>query len=173
MDLYNIATALSTLLGTSKTIASVLHEFISNVHNAPLSAQSALFAVKSMEFALSSTQRLLSNLLVLRPDRKALVELDHLVITVTQSIITFRKLESLVCPEFVLKSSKTTAWERLQWARKEEAIGRLVQELERHKSSLSYMLNILQWQVSSMTIRKRCPLTNLLQRLARRSTQIS
>jgi hypothetical protein len=145
MDPYSISTALVSLLGSTKKIASVLHEFISNVHNAPLSAQSALFAVKAMEYALISTQRLLSNLLVLRPDRKAMVELDHLVIIVTQSVITFKKLESLVCPQFVPKSSKTTAWERLQWAWKEEVIARLVHELEGHKSSLSYMLNILQW----------------------------
>jgi hypothetical protein len=145
MDPFSISTAVGTLLGLTETLALVLHDFISNVHDAPHSAQEALFAVKEMGFVLSSAQRLLSDLVALRSTRKAMVELDHLVITITQSVITFKELESLICVEADAKSSLVTIRSRLKWAWKEEAVSRAVLRLQGHKSSLSLMLNILQW----------------------------
>jgi hypothetical protein len=145
MDPFSISTAVGSLLGLSETLALVLHDFITNVQDAPHSAQEALFAVKEMGFALSSAERLLSDLFALQSGRKAMVELEHLVVTITQSVITFKELESLICPEADAKSSLITIRSRLKWAWKEEAVSRAVLRLQGHKSSLSLLLNILQW----------------------------
>jgi hypothetical protein len=145
MDPISISTAVANLLGLIEKISSILHEVISNVKHARRSAQSALLAVKDMGVALSSIQRLLSNLSALRPRRKSMIELEHLVITVTQAVINLQYLESLLVSHFDSNGFKNTAWERIQWARKEDSIQRAVHRLEGHKSSLSLMLNILQW----------------------------
>jgi hypothetical protein len=145
MDLPNISTTIDSLLPWTERLSSVLHKFLSNVKHAPRSVQLALDALKDMGVALSSIQRLFSNLLVLRPRRKAMVELEHLAIIITQAVKTFSDLDSLLAPAFCSMPPIATAWERLQWAWKEDSVSRVLQQLERHKSSLSLMLSIIQW----------------------------
>jgi hypothetical protein len=145
MDLLSISTAIDSLLAWTEKLSSALHKFLSNIKHAPQSMQLALCTLKDMGVALSSIQRLFSNLLVLRPRRKEMVELEHLAITITQAVKTFSDLDSLLAPAFCSTSSIATAWERLQWAWKEDSVSRVLQQLDRHKSSLSLMLSIIQW----------------------------
>jgi hypothetical protein len=57
--------------------------------------------------------------------RKAIVELDHLVITITQVIITFKELKPPFCP-FDNKSKQFSNWKRLRWALEEVDVSRAV-----------------------------------------------
>jgi hypothetical protein len=192
MDPLSISASIAGLLAVTGTIISTLEGFTSNVKNAPQSALSALFAVKDMKLALASVEKLLSSLSSLERTRKEMIQIDHLVIAITQSVVTLVELESLVRPPGlnVAKSGKQSiqkhkiseprlistscavdavdlppsaslhnnlnevndlwplrlsAWERLKWVWKEADVSRTIKRLEGHKSSISLILNILQW----------------------------
>jgi hypothetical protein len=109
-----------------------------------------LFAVKEMDFALQSTRRLLSSLELLQPKRRELMKIDHLRITLTQAVTTFVQLQTLVCP-FDSEADVTPPISlRVKWINKEEEVSGIVQRLEGHKSSISLLLNILQWYVVAL-----------------------
>jgi hypothetical protein len=144
MDPLSIAASITGLLAVTSKLRHFLHHFILNVRDAPDLSKSAFSAVKEMNFALSFAQRLLSNLTSLQRDRKAMIEVEYLVIILTQSVITITELEKLVCPTS-FQRDKRQAWERLKWVWKEESVSRAVLRLEGHKSSMSLLLNILQW----------------------------
>ena len=192
MDPLSISTSIAGVIGIAGTIISTLESFTSKIKNAPQSARFALFTLKEMKLALVSTEKLLSSLGSLQQTRKELIQLDHLVIAVTQSVATLVELQSLVCPTGISTAKlerqstqksylsephliSTTSligaadilpadslrsdleegndsllaglsfWDRLKWVWKDADILRAIRRLEGHKSSISLMLNILQW----------------------------
>jgi hypothetical protein len=145
MDPLSISASVAGLLAISGQIISVLVKLGRNIDDAPESIQAALFSVKEMDFALQSARKLLSSLQKLQPARRAMVEISHLVITITQSATSFARLQALVCPFDYDVNSAASAWLRLKWVTKEDEISNAVRGLESHKSSLSLLLNILQW----------------------------
>jgi hypothetical protein len=145
MDPLSISASVAGLLAISGKIISVLVKVVQHIDDAPESAQAALFAVKEMDFALQSIRMLLSTLESLRPARRAMVEIDHLRVTVTQTVTTFTKLQALICPYDFDVNSAASAWIRIRWVAKEDEISGVIQRLEGHRSSISLLLNILQW----------------------------
>jgi hypothetical protein len=62
-------------------------------------------------------------------------------------VLTFSELETVVTPLVVSKGQKYPLRTRLKWTRVEQNCERMVAKLQRHKSSVSLMLNVLQWYV--------------------------
>jgi hypothetical protein len=161
MDPLSITASIAGLLGISGKIYSILSEFVSNVKDAPRSVQTAMFAVEEMRLALISVEKLILDVPSVPRKRKALVEVDHLVITLTESVITFSDLEALVSPFVTDSVIDTSAWKRLKWAWKEEKVSLSIQRLESHKSSIIMMLSILQWQVYHVPIGSSSAFANI------------
>jgi hypothetical protein len=77
---------------------SALSGFVSSAVDAPQSTRDALSAVRDMRLALEMVQELISTISTLPSNRKIMVRLDHIVMTISNSALTMSELESLVCP---------------------------------------------------------------------------
>jgi len=73
-----------------------------------------------------------------------MIRLDQLLATLSEAVLTFSELEALV--ESIAKDrGRLLIMSRLTSLWKEEDVTSIMLRLERHKSSLSLMLNIAQW----------------------------
>jgi len=145
MDPLSISASVAGLLALSGSIYSILARFTSSINDAPRSAHSAMVAVEGMRIALSSVEELIRTINAVPQRRKVLIQLDHLIITLTQSMITFSELEAQVSPFIADSAAEPSTWDRLKFAWQEERILISIQRLESHKSSIMLMLSILQW----------------------------
>ncbi|RSL42666.1 hypothetical protein CEP54_015397 [Fusarium duplospermum] len=136
-DPLSIAASVVGLVAAAGKVYGVLSNFVSTAADAPSSAASVLVTVEQMKMTLSSVQSLIDSIESLDPSRKALIQLDHLSIIITHSVLTISELESLVCPKDGLMN-------RLRWAWSEKKVMGLLPRLESQKSSLSLMVAVLQ-----------------------------
>ncbi|RMJ17165.1 hypothetical protein CDV36_003151 [Fusarium kuroshium] len=136
-DPLSIAASVVGLVAAAGKVYGVLSNFVSTAADAPSSAASVLMTVDQMKMTLSSVQSLIDSIESLDPSRKALIQLDHLSIVITHSVLTISELESLVCP-------KDGLMHRLRWAWSEKKVMGLLPRLESQKSSLSLMVAVLQ-----------------------------
>jgi hypothetical protein len=145
MDPLSVIASVVGLLTAAKTVTSILSTIKSSISDTPHLIDSILSEVKEVEISLSAVHRFLLDIRKAPTQRRAMIQLDHLVATLTESVLTFSELEALVKP--FATGPKTSILERIKWAWKEDAVSGIVQRLERHKSSFSLMLNIAQWYV--------------------------
>jgi hypothetical protein len=74
-----------------------------------------------------------------------MIQVDQLVATLTEAVLTFSELGALLAP---LGEGSEISWrESVKLAWKEDKISRIMLRLDRHKSSLWLMLNIVRWYV--------------------------
>jgi len=102
-----------------------------------------LSEVKAVEISLSAIQKFLLGLSSAPRQRITMIQVDQLLATLTEAVLTFSELEALVKP--LATDSESSMIERIRWRWKEDDLSRIMIRLERHKSSLSLMLNIVQW----------------------------
>jgi hypothetical protein len=77
----------------------------------------------------------------------SLIELEPVLITLTESILTFTELRR------VLDSlpHALTSWAlRYEWIRNQESIQKLIDRVQQQKGSLSLVLNVMQWSVDEV-----------------------
>ncbi|KAM5349715.1 hypothetical protein ACJ41O_006220 [Fusarium nematophilum] len=136
-DPLSIAASVVGLLAAAGKVYGVLSNFVISTADAPSSAASALEAVEHMRLTLVSVQSLIESLDSLAPSRKALIQLDHLSIVITHSVLTISELESIVC-------LKDGLMNRLRWVWNEKKVLGLLPRMESQKSSLALMVAVLQ-----------------------------
>ena len=136
----SIAISLIGLLMTCSKISFALAEFISNVKDAPKSARAVLSTIEETKLALEAAQGLFDRLSAVPENRKILIQLDHIAITLSSCILTHSELESLVC-----SNSFKGAKQKLKWPLMEKKVLRLLPRLESQKASLALMVTVLQW----------------------------
>ncbi|KAI1371070.1 hypothetical protein F4677DRAFT_436692 [Hypoxylon crocopeplum] len=114
-DPLSITLAVAGLLQLSAKVYKILSTFITNVKNAPQSAFDLLLNVFEMRLALTSVSELVDSFIKVPLKRRAMVQLDHLIICITQSVLTFSNLDEFVStwPERI----QTSVWDRLRFAR--------------------------------------------------------
>ncbi|KAJ4211252.1 hypothetical protein NW759_012732 [Fusarium solani] len=154
-DPLSIAASVVGLVAAAGKVYGVLSNFVSTAADAPSSAASVLETVEQMKLTLSSVQSLIDSIESLDPSRKALIQLDHLSIVITHSVLTISELESIVCP-------KDGLMHRLRWAWSEKRVMGLLPRLESQKSSLSLMVAVLQ---SKSELEARTSHTTLLSKV--------
>ena len=143
MDPLSILASVVGLVNAAGKISSILAITLSNVHESPQLMQDVLSEVNDVKIFLSALQRFLFGISSAPRRRVALITLHQLIATLTEAVFTFSELEDLLAP--FAASCEISIIERARWAMKEETISRIIQRLQRHKSSLSLMLNIVQW----------------------------
>jgi hypothetical protein len=77
--------------------------------------------------------------------RAALIQIEDCIVILTQTFVVFSELETLLPP--LLDNS---GWfggirRRINWSRQGRGVNRLVNQLQRHKTSLSLLLQVIQW----------------------------
>ncbi|KAI9172652.1 hypothetical protein HJFPF1_02161 [Paramyrothecium foliicola] len=135
-DPLSIAASIAGLLAAAGKIYDVLSLFISRTVTASTSVMSTLEIVGEMRLTLSAVQGIIESHESLSSSRKDLIQLDHLTMVITHSVVTISELEDLVCSENGLKR-------RLRWAWNEKKVLGLLPRLESQKSSLALMVAIL------------------------------
>jgi hypothetical protein len=145
MDPLSVMASVVGLMTAASNVSSVLLAVKSSMKDAPQMVNHVLSEVKEVEISLSAIQKFLMGITSAPRRRIALIQLDQLIATLTEAVLTFSELEAMVTP-LVSKSNAPTL-ERLRWALKEDKVSSIMQRLQRHKSSLSLMLNIVQWLV--------------------------
>lgn len=140
MDPLSVAASVVGLLGATAKIYGLL-EGIASVKNSPTTIRDAQIEVRHVEIALRSLQRYLWRLELASAHRKELIFIDEVIVCLADSMMALSDFESL------LEMLKTFARVRISisWFKYSKQVEEQVVKLQRQKTSLSMMLNILQW----------------------------
>jgi hypothetical protein len=149
-DPLSIAASVVGLLAVSSKVIFGLTTFASAIKHTPKSLQRVVAEVGAVNCILGEVQKLIAwQSDGERPNnqRLDLIQLDHLVTTLTGCVLVFSELEKHIDDLVGADSGSKPRiiWERISWTRKEDEIGKLMDDLHRHKTSLSLMLTIIQW----------------------------
>jgi len=139
-----IAASMAGLLSVAVKVGTVITSFISSVDDVPESARTALTAVEGMRLTLTSVKQMTDNQFQVPPGRKEMIHVRHLVVILREVILAFSDLEAIIVPLGGFGEG-ISVWDTMKWLLEEKNISRAVQRLVSHKTSLSLMLNILQW----------------------------
>jgi len=82
-----------------------------------------------------------------REDRKSMIYVDHLVAVLTGCVCAFNDLENVLGSLSV--PSGIDLWSRAKWSFYDKDLGRILNNLQRHKSSLNTMMTIMTWFVTA------------------------
>jgi hypothetical protein len=148
MDPLSVTASIVGILAAAGKISELLHIVLSSAKEAPKIVTALVSEIEDVRSAFSSLQDLLANLSSAPPRRTALIQVDRLIVTLTETVLTFSELETIVIPLAVPKGQKFPLRTRLKWTRVEGDCARMVEKLQRHKASVSLMLNVLQWCVT-------------------------
>ncbi|KAI1077467.1 P-loop containing nucleoside triphosphate hydrolase protein [Whalleya microplaca] len=141
-DPLSIAASVAGLLTLSSSIHKVISTYIARTVNISQSVFALLLNVSEMRLALTSVSNLVDSFVTLPPRRLSMVQLDHLVICITGSVLAFDDLQKFMgtWPEDAL----SFGWRRWRWARQEGKMLTLTDRIQQCKTSISLVLNILQ-----------------------------
>jgi hypothetical protein len=145
MDPLSILASVVGLLTAAGKVSSILTTISSNIKEAPQHVDDMLSEVNDLKISLSALHKFLLGIALAPRRRMALIQLDQLIATLTESVLTFSELEALLTP--FAASSEISITKCAKWAWKEETVSRIMQRLQRHKLSLCLMLNIVQWYI--------------------------
>lgn len=145
MDPLSVTASIVGILAAAGKVGELLHGAISTAKDAPRVLVSLACEVQEVRAALFSLQTLLADLSSTQSHRAALIQIDQLIVTLTDSVLTFSELETAIAPFVTLQGAKVPFRARLKWLWAEDSCSKIVDRLQRHKSTISLMLNILQW----------------------------
>tara|TARA_R110002033_G_scaffold161672_1_gene198313 strand:- start:20 stop:454 length:435 start_codon:yes stop_codon:yes gene_type:complete len=141
-DPLSVLASVVGILAAATKIASALSGIKSSLADAPRSIDHALSQVNGTKIALSAIEKLLQDTGGTLTGQVGMIQVDDLVVTMTEAVLTFDELETLVAP--FLGISTVAIRERMKWAWKDDQIESLLVRLDRHKSTLLLMLSIAQ-----------------------------
>ncbi|KAH8716779.1 hypothetical protein GQ44DRAFT_560180, partial [Phaeosphaeriaceae sp. PMI808] len=144
MDPLSVTASIVGILAAAGKIGELLNGTISTAKDAPQVLTTLACEVREVQAVLPSLQILLINLSSAQPHRAAMIQLDQLIVTLTEAALTMSDLEKGIAPFIVPPGSKVPVRVRLRWTRAEGNCTKIVERLQRHKASMSLMLNILQ-----------------------------
>jgi hypothetical protein len=140
MDPLSVTASIAGLLMAAGKICSLL-VVVSSVRNAPSAIRDARLEVKHAEIALRSLQQYLECLDLINQERKALIQIDELRVTLTDAMLAFSDFEALLQTLSNLAKGRAA----ISWPRYSKQIDDHVARIQRYKASLTLMLNVFQW----------------------------
>ncbi|KAI1854721.1 hypothetical protein JX266_000839 [Neoarthrinium moseri] len=158
MDPLSLSASIAGLLGAAAQVIKLLG-YISSVKNAPTAVQEAETEVKHIEIALRGIQEYLTSMDPLYQRRAGFIRLDDLIATLSDAMIVFDEFYGLL--QQLARSA--TVMVRIIWFRYSKQIEERISKIQRHKSSLSLMLNILQCESDREASRSQGELQAMVQ----------
>lgn len=146
MDPLSVTASIVGLLTAAGKIHGLL-ETLSSVRNAPTTIRDAQRETRHTEIALRALQRFLQRLDPTNP-RLELIQVDELRIVLADAMLVFSSFESML--QLLARLARVRA--AISWAKYSKQIDEHTGKLERYKSSLSFMLSILQWYAKVVVI---------------------
>ena len=139
-DPLSISAGVIGILTAAAQISTLLINFTRTSKDAPQIAHAVLMEVDDISSTLSHLQSFLFGNEYSDSSRTQLLQVDQVVTIMSGCVLTFSELERLLDG---LKAEGMGILDRAHWARKEKAIGNLVQRLQNHKASLSLVLQVM------------------------------
>ena len=136
----SIATGVVGLIQASYALTKLLANLIGSVKDAPAKAAIAITEISEMSAILEQIQSFFIRFETADKSRTALIQVDRLVNVVSGCVATFSEFEAALDK---ITASSMTLVDRVKWVWDEEKVDDLVARLQRHKSSLSLLVNIL------------------------------
>ncbi|CAG8956678.1 hypothetical protein HYFRA_00012222 [Hymenoscyphus fraxineus] len=171
MDPISVTASVVGLLSGAAKIAGVLHKVKSSIVDAPKSLGILLSQINDLSTCLAAVDQFLTGIHSAPTNRFGMIQVDQLVATLTEAVLTFSELELLVTP--LGNPSEISIIKRMKWAWKEEIISSIMTRLHRHKFSFSLMLNIIQCTTNLEAQQSRERLNSLIQTLLQGNRDIS
>jgi hypothetical protein len=140
IDPLSVAASIAGLLTAAAKLHSLL-EYISSAKNSPVEIWNAQTEVKHVKLALLSLQGYLSKLDLLSTHRKKLISVEELIVSFADAMVAMSEFESFLQPLARLKRLQLS----VSWFRYTSQLEVHTARAQRHKASLTMMLNILQW----------------------------
>lgn len=144
MDPLSVTASVVGLLTAAGKVYTLL-EGIAAIKQCPTTIHEARTEVKHAELALCSMQRYLEHLDRINPQRSALIQIDDLRVTLADAMLAFSNFESLL----QLLSGLARIHVAITWVRYSKLIEEHLAKVQRYKTSLTLMLSILQWYITS------------------------
>lgn len=139
MEPLSVVASVTGILTAAAKISSVLTQ----IHDAPTTISALLTEVDHIKIVFTAFQNFLDRNAKVSGARAALIQLDDIIVILTQTVLVFSELQTLVAP--LSSQKRLSGWQRLNWPRNEAAAMRLVNQLQRHKTSLTLLLQIIRW----------------------------
>ena len=139
-DPLSVLASVVGILAAATKIASGLSSLRSSLADAPRSLDHALSQVYGIKIALSAIEKLLCDDGGTVTGQLGLIHVDDLIVTLTEAVMTFDELETLLSP--FLEAINDSMRERIKWSLKDDQIESLLVRLDRHKSTFILMMTI-------------------------------
>ena len=144
MNPLDAATSLVGLLGSAGKVVVLLLAVKKSISEAPQMMDQMISQVRELEICLSAVQAFLLGVNSAPRGRISMIRVEQLVAILTEAVLTFSELEALAT-SIAKDKGRVPITSRLMSLWKEDVVTSILLRLERHKSSLSLMLNIAQW----------------------------
>lgn len=145
MDPLSVTASIVGILAAAGKVGELLHGAISTAKDAPRVLISLACEVQEVRAAVFSLKLLLADLSSTQTHRAALIQIDQLIVTLADTVLTFSELETAITPFVASQGAIVSLRAKFKWLWTEDSCNKIVDRLQRHKSTLSLMLNILQW----------------------------
>ncbi|KAI5918811.1 P-loop containing nucleoside triphosphate hydrolase protein [Camillea tinctor] len=143
-DPLSIAASVAGLLALSGAIYTQLSGFVEQYRDVPQSAHQLLLVVSEMRMIVTSVSELVDGLMHCAPRRRAMVQIDHLILVLTQTVMTTSEIEQFLGHWSALYDPKRSRYWRIRLVAIENKANKLVERLRGNMTSMSLVLNILQ-----------------------------
>ena len=139
-DPLSIAAGVVGIVTAAAQISALLTRLTKSTIAAPRQAQVILTEVSDIAGILSHLESFLFGLDAPERSITSLLKVEKVVTIISSCVLTFSELERMLDE---MKTGEMDILDRLRWARKGSAILGLIERLQKHKASLSLVLNIL------------------------------
>ncbi len=150
MDLLSAKSSIDGLLAVAAHVAAILGSELSpqGLQNQPRAASRLLDEVHRSQQVLASLLYFFIDPASVSADRSSLVQLEQLIAVLADGVFVFADLEAIVTPWRISRDS-IPLQEGLHWAGREDSIATTLPRLRSFRMSISLVLSIFQWLVTS------------------------
>jgi hypothetical protein len=117
---------------------------LNNLHDAPDHIADLSAETSHVQLVLRTLQRLIEKLQDLPSQRAAMVQLEDVVVVLTETVLVFSQLEATITS---LAARQRSSTQKLTWVWERSTTVRLINQLQRHRASLTLLLQIITWSV--------------------------
>ncbi|KAI1323669.1 P-loop containing nucleoside triphosphate hydrolase protein [Xylariaceae sp. FL0255] len=169
-DPLSIAASIAGLIGLSIQIYDILTRLSPCVLNSIQSAHDLLLTNCEIRMTLNSLSNLSNELLRYSPTRRALIQLDHLILYLTQMTLTYQGLKE--CIDIWVRVAGKQLLKRLKLVGLGKRISIFIIKIREHKTSMSLITNILQCESDMEARRDSMSLHRMMQRVVDENEQL-
>lgn len=150
MDPLSIASGVAGLLTVSAAVIKTFDTVKTSIENCPRTVFWAHAETKEINWAIKRLKSLIDDPDSVPKAARMSVGIHDATVTISELIKTCDHLITTLKPLNEDGKVVLTRWDRVKWLRVQDDVVKYIRQLQAHKGSVTLILNILQWQVSSI-----------------------